>query len=278
MKKFSVLISVYKRDNPVWIEEALNSIYDGQIRKPDEIYIVIDGPVPDSIKEILFRFKDKNKSIVVLHQIEKNVGLGEALKIGSEKCKGDYIFRMDSDDISHPLRFQKQIEYIEKHPDVDVLGGNICEFIESINEKIRVRMCPVDMEGIIKLSKIRNPMNHVTVCIKKESLMKCGGYEGLLLLEDYYLWVKMISSGMKLENINEILVYVRLGREFEERRGDPVRIKGWFFIQKFMLRRKMIGILTLLCNMVGIIVFTYAPVGLRKFIYRKFLRRNIINI
>ena len=273
--KYSVLMSVYKNDDPAFLSYALKSIYEDQTRKPDEIVIVFDGPLTSALYGVLDDFAADKSDIVKYYPQSVNKGLGEALRIGSEKCTGDYIFRMDSDDISDPLRFEKQIAYIESNPDIDALGTDISEFYESPDEtNLRVRACPVNHDNIVRMSKKRNPMNHVTACIKKEALLKCGGYETLLLLEDYYLWLKMIVAGCTLGNINESLVYVRIGNEFHSKRGSKIRIKGWKLLQQYMLDNGRINRWEAFMNMVYIRVFTYCPSWLRKGVYNKILRKQ----
>lgn len=273
MSKFSVLMSVYKNDNAAFLKTALESIYESQTRKPDEIVVVFDGPLTEELYSVLDAFRIGKEEVVKYYQQETNKGLGEALRIGSEYCTGDYIFRMDSDDISDKYRFEKQCAYIESHPDIDVLGTDIAEFNTSINEKMRVRVCPQYHGDIVKMVKRRSPMNHVTVCIKKEALVKCGGYETLLLLEDYFLWIKMIISGCKLENINETLVFVRIGNGFNGKRGSVLRIKGWKVLQEFMLEHGLITKKEAIINMIYIYGFVYCPNWFRKIVYDKFLRK-----
>lgn len=272
--KFSVLMSVYKNDDPDFLDIALKSIYEDQTKKPDEIVVVFDGPLTDGLYRVLNDFAKDKVNVVKYYPQEVNRGLGEALRIGSAYCTGDYIFRMDSDDISHPQRFEKQISYIEANPKIDVIGTDIAEFQTNLDEsELRVRMCPKDHTAIVKMGKRRNPMNHVTVCIKKSALQKCGGYESLLLLEDYYLWLKMIVSGCVLGNINETLVYVRIGNGFHSRRGSKTRIMGWKHLQKYMVANGMINKCEAFVNMVYIRTFTYCPVWLKKIAYDKLLRK-----
>ena len=273
--KYSVLMSVYKKDSPEYLQIALKSIYEQQSIKPDEIVIVVDGPIPENIREVLDSFKKDKEKIVKIIQQEQNKGLGEALKKGTEYCTGDYIFRMDSDDISVFDRFEKQINYIEKHSNIDVLGGNIAEFQKSIDEENkRLRVCPMNHEDIVKMGKKRNPMNHVTVCIKKEALVNSGGYQSLLYLEDYYLWLRMIVNNCKLENLNETLVLVRVGNGFEGRRSTKKYIEGWKTLQNFMKKNKMINFLEAKLNMIYIRVFVSTPPWLKKIIYKFILRKT----
>lgn len=271
--KYSVLMSIYKNDDPGFLKIALESIYDVQIVKPDEIVVVFDGPLNDGLYKVLDEFKTGREEVVKYYPQKVNSGLGEALRIGSELCTGDYILRMDSDDISDSHRFEKQISYVEAHPEIDVLGTDIAEFNESIDEDMRVRACPEKHVDIVKMGKKRNPMNHVTVCMKNSALKKCGGYKTLLLLEDYYLWLNMITAGCKLANIHESLVYVRVGNGFDSKRGSKERITGWKVIQNFMVEHKMITKREAFMNMTYIWVFVKTPVGLKKVIYSKFLRK-----
>lgn len=272
--KYSVLMSVYKNDSPVFLQTSLKSIYDDQSRKPDEIVVVFDGPLTSGLLKVLNEFRNGKEQIVRYYPQNINRGLGEALRIGSEKCTGDYIFRMDSDDVSDSSRFEKQIAYVESHPEIDVLGTDIAEFIDSPEEKDkRVRSCPAEHEDIVKMGKKRNPMNHVTACIKKSALRKCGGYRTLILLEDYYLWLNMIAAGCKLANINESLVFVRVGNGFDSKRGSKERIDGWKVLQHFMLEHNMISKVEALRNMLYINAFVRTPTWMKKVLYKKLLRK-----
>ena len=272
--KYSVLMSVYKNDSPEFLKLALESIYEKQTRKPDEIVVVFDGPLTEELYQVLNDFLLGKEEIVKYYPQEKNQGLGEALRIGSKKCTGDYIFRMDSDDISDELRFEKQIAYIEAHPEIDALGSDIAEFQNSCDEAdMRVRVCPADHDDIVKMGKKRNPMNHVTVCMKRSALEKCGGYKTLLLLEDYYLWLNMIVAGCKLANINESLVYVRVGNGFDSKRSSKERITGWKVLQNLMLENGLITKREAMMNMIYIRIFVNTPVGLKKMLYEKILRK-----
>ena len=272
--KYSVLMSVYKNDSPNYLNTALKSIYEDQTRRPDEIVVVFDGPLTDELYSVLERFKKGKEEIVRYYPQKENRGLGEALRIGSECCTGDYILRMDSDDVSDPLRFEKQISYVETHPEIDVVGTDIAEFISSPDEKNkRIRSCPVKHDDIVQMGKKRNPMNHVSVCIKKEALISCGGYQTLLLLEDYYLWIRMIVAGFKLANISESLVYVRVGNGFNSKRGSKERIIGWKVLQEYMVENNLISKHQARMNMIYIRAFVNTPVWTKKIIYQKLLRK-----
>lgn len=272
--RYSVLISVYKKDNPVHLKLALESIYDNQIRVPDEIVIVLDGPLTPKLYSVLKQFRHGKENVVNYCRLESNQGLGEALRIGSEHCTGDYIFRMDADDISDPRRFYMQIEYLSNHPEIDVLGSDIAEFDFSPNEKMRLRICPEKHNDIVIMGKRRSPMNHVTVCIKKVALDISGGYKPLLFVEDYYLWLRMIVAGCRFANIHETLVYVRTGDSFIVKRGSRAQIIGWRIIQQFMIEHHLVSRFEAVSNMIYINLFVRTPAGVKKVLYSKLLRKD----
>lgn len=272
---FSVLMSVYKNDDPIFLRMALESIFNHQVTKPTDIVIVFDGPLNNELYLVLNDFRNGKENIVRFFPLEKNQGLGQALRIGINHCQGEYICRMDADDISTPDRFLKQIAYMQANPEIDVLGTDIAEFEFSIKEEMRVRICPKSHIDIVKMCKRRNPMNHVSICMKKEAVLECGNYESILLLEDYYLWIKMIANGKKFANINECLVYVRIGNGFNEKRSSNKRIEGWKKLQKYMYEYKMISKFDIYINMSLIYFFVYSPIWIKKIIYSKILRKGV---
>jgi Glycosyltransferases, probably involved in cell wall biogenesis len=272
--RYSVLMSVYKNDDADFLKIALESIYDKQTRKPDEVVVVFDGPLKEPLYRVLNEFQKGREDVIKYYPQEVNRGLGEALRIGSELCKGDYLLRMDSDDISVSNRFEKQIAFVEAHPEIDAVGTDIAEFNENpYTEEMRTRVCAANHEDIIKMMKRRNPMNHVTACIKKESLMRSGGYQTLLLLEDYLLWINMALAGCRLANINESLVYVRVGNGFDSKRGSKERITGWRVLQDKMLQGGIITKRDAFVNMIYIRAFVKTPAWLKKALYSNFLRK-----
>lgn len=272
--KVSVLMSVYQKDDPTFLKISLQSIYEKQSRKPDEIVVIFDGPLTKELYAVLDAFARDKQGVVRYFPQQENRGLGEALRVGTEYCTGEYIFRMDADDISHPRRFERQIEYLEAHPRTDVLGGNIAEFDHSPKAIKRHRICPATQAEILKRSRHRNPMNHMTVCIRKEALLTCGGYQTLLYAEDYYLWLRMLAKGCIFANLRENLVYVRVGNGFNARRSSRKIISSWKVLQKFMLKHGMIKRYEAWLNLLCMGVFIHIPGGLKEWVYTTFLRKK----
>lgn len=269
---FSVLMSIYRGDNPHYLESALRSIYDGQIRKPDQIVIVVDGRVSQDLASIINNFFAAHKQITTIVKLSQNSGLGIALCEGSKKCTGDYIFRMDSDDISVPKRFQIQEEYITSNPRIDAFGGYIEEFENRPGDLCQVRRVPLFEPEIKKMLKMRNPMNHVTMCIRTNALRTAGNYEHMPFCEDYYLWAKMLAKGLKLANIPEVLVKVRVGNGFIGRRSSRKYLSSWGSVQRLLVENELTTPFRRVFALLSIRFFLYMPSSIKRILYSKILR------
>ena len=182
---FSVITSVYKNDKPEYIRAALDSMLVKQTVKPDEIVLVQDGPVPYETSRLLLEYKDKYGEKFNVIKLDANKGLGNALKLGVENAKYDVIARMDSDDICISDRFEKQLAYLEGHPECDIVGGQITEFIDTPDNIVGKREVPCSNEEIYKYMRSRCALNHPTVMFKKESVLKAGNYKDWFWNEDY---------------------------------------------------------------------------------------------
>lgn len=270
--KFSVLMSVYIKENPKFLKEALESIIENQTVKPDEVVLVKDGKLTAELDAVIKKYEENYKSIFKIISLEENVGLGKALNIGLQHCSFEFVARMDTDDISVNTRFEKQIKVLKENPDLDLVGSNIAEFFSS-KEKIEfTRKVPQSNESIVKMAKKRNPVNHVTVIFKKSSVIKAGGYKHLLYAEDYYLWIRMLAKECKFYNIDEELVLVRTGYDMFKRRSNRKQISGWWKLQKELYKLGFINHIDQLVNMVSIVGFVYIPPKIKEPIYKVFLR------
>jgi glycosyltransferase involved in cell wall biosynthesis len=229
--KFSVLMSVYMKDDPELFITAVKSISLEQNVEPDEVILVIDGPIRGSLLEAVKNIKSKISYLVTV-PLDENVGLGNALNIGLDNCKNDIVFRMDSDDCSLSTRFESQLRIFESDPKVDAVGGYIEEICPKTLTCYGKRTVPLSCQEIIEFSKYRNPINHVTIGFRKSAVLKAGGYQHLLFFEDYYLWLRMLSVQCKIVNIPEVLVKVSSGNSMLGRRKGLVYIKSEFELFK----------------------------------------------
>lgn len=268
---FSVLMSVYHKENPTYLKEALESIVN-QTLLPNEVIIVEDGPLTDELYAVLGAFK-KEHAMIKTYSLPTNQGLGKALNYGLKFCTNEWVARCDSDDINVLERFQEQIAYLKIHPDIDVLGSNIIEFGNDLSDIKSTKIMPSRHQEILQMMKRRNPMCHVTVVFKKSKVLLSGGYQHLPYVEDYYLWARMASQQCILENINKALVYARVGNGMVVRRGNKEQISSWKVLNQFMLEQHLISKKDKWLNMLLIRIFVAIPPILKSLIYRYVLRR-----
>ena len=223
--KFSVLIPVYHGDKPEFFHQALESIYVEQNLKPDQLVIVIDGPIPKALEDVISSWLSKHHDLIKLVRLSENVGLGIALSKGLEECHHDLVARMDSDDVARENRFEKQIEEFRNDKNLKICGSNVHEFVVSTDEVSSSKIVPRDMEDIVSFAKYRNPINHPTVMFSRQAIQNVGGYIPMRGFEDYYLWVRCILAGYTFYNIQECLVSMRGGQPQLARRSGLIYVR-----------------------------------------------------
>ena len=273
--KFSVCTSIYKNDRPDFVRVALDSMLVNQSVKPTEIVLVQDGPVPYELSRLLLEYKDKYGDILNVIKLEKNGGLGNALKLGVENSKYDICARMDSDDICLPDRFEKQLAYLEAHPECDIVGGQMTEFIDTPDNIVGKRGVPLDNESIYSYMKRRCALNHVTVMFRKGAVLRAGNYQDWFWNEDYYLWIRMMMAGCKFANIPDVAVNVRSGADQYARRGGKKYFDSEIGIKKLMLEKGMINRREYVVNYVQrFIIQLLLPNSVRGWVFRTFARKK----
>lgn len=272
--KFSVAISVYKKDNPSFFDQALFSIIELQTVKPDEIVLVVDGPVGDGLNLVIDKYVSKYDPFKVI-RLKENAGLGNALKLAVENTSYGIVARMDSDDISLPTRFQEQLTFFENHSRVDIVGGDITEFVDHEENIVAYRKVPKTDSEIKKYMKFRCPFNHVSVMFRKSAVMAAGSYQDLFWNEDYYLWIRMAENNAIMANTGTVLVNVRTGNDMYQRRGGRKYFESEKYLQRYMFRRKMIDRHTYLFNVIKRWIVQIAlPNSLRGWVFRTFARQR----
>ena len=280
MKKYpsySVLMSVYFKENPEWFDYSIQSMLNQTI-KCNEFVIVADGQLTDKLNEIIKKYQTKYPKIFKIVRLKKNVGLGPALKKGVENCTNEYIARMDSDDYSFPERIEEELKIFIKHPEYDIVGCNVSEFINDINNPISDVILPEKHEDIVKFSKKRNPFRHPTVIFKKSSIIKAGNYREYYLCEDYDMWIRLIKQNCKCYNLQKKYVYMRISQDFYKRRGGIKYLKSILKFKKEQLHTGYFTKKEYLVSSIPHIIVCLLPNFLRDFIYRKLLRKKVYSI
>ena len=270
--KYSVLITVYNKDNPQYFEQALNSMIN-QTSRPNEIVIVKDGKINDNLQKVIEKWKEVYKNIVEVN-LEKNVGLGMALNEGIKKCKNELIARMDSDDISVVNRCEKQLAMFKKNKKLDIVGCPVLEFVDDISNVIGKRIVPLTNEEIHEYAKKRDPFNHPTVMYKKSSVLKVGGYGDYRKNQDTDLWIKMLHNQCIGANCKDYLLYFRFDNNTYKKRKSWTNTK---LLIKIRWNAYKIGFSTLKDFLVVMILqlgIFFMPSSFQKWIYQKFLREK----
>lgn len=251
--KFSVLMSVYKNETASNIKECLESIFI-QTMKPDELIIVYDGPISNDVNSVI---EDYSKLLTIKKVVlTENVGLGNALSIGLDKCEYDLVARMDSDDICVKDRFETQIGYMESNPDIDILGSGIMEFGDGKN---REKILPLKESDIRGFAWLKNPINHMTVVFRKNKIISLGGYVHHLYMEDYNLWLRALCADMKIINLPQVLVYARVGNDMIKRRRGIKYIKSEFKLFTLKYKLKIFPIYKVFISLIIRIVMRLIP-------------------
>lgn len=269
---FSIAISVYHKDNAIYFDRALQSITENQSIKPDEIVLVCDGKLNAELDGVIAKYQSKYP-IFKLIRLPENKGLGNALKLAVEKASNELIARMDSDDISMPDRFEQQLKFFQEHPETDIVGGDITEFIGEEENVVGKRVVPCTDGEIKEYMKKRAAVNHVSVMYKKSAVLNAGGYLDWFWNEDYYLWIRMQLNHAVFANTGTVLVNVRVGNEMYQRRGGMKYFRSEMGLQKFMLNKEMISLPIFIENMAKrIIVQLLLPNKIRGWVFKKFAR------
>ncbi len=270
--KFSVLMSVYHKENPEYFLLAVESVIKQSV-KPTEVVIVKDGVLTKDLENACEKLLDYYPKCIRFVSLEENVGLGLALQKGVLACKYDLIARMDTDDISKPERFEKQLKVFAENPNLAVCGGFIEEFSSTPQHIDSVRSVPLDKASIYRFAKKRNPFNHMTVMFRKQAVLDAGGYRSFYLLEDYYLWFRMIYCNYDMINIPHILVSVRAGKSMYERRGGFQYFLSEKKLYGIFLKKGYIGFFTYMFVLTVRFACRVLPKHIRSLIYTIYIRK-----
>jgi GT2 family glycosyltransferase len=268
-EEFSLLLSTYRGDDPGFLRSAFVSTVQEQTRRPAEVVLVQDGPVPDELAEEIEHLVETSPVPVEHVVMGDNVGLGPALDRGLEVCSHEIVARMDADDISRPDRFEKQLPLLEAG--ADIVGSGLYEMGSSVTDVVGRRTPPTDPAEIRRVIRFRDPFNHPTVVYRKSAVLGAGGYSDMALMEDYLLFTRMVDAGARPANIAEPLVYYRVGAGAYARRGGVELLRSELALQR---RFRDLGITSrgeYLRNVVVRGGYRLVPESVRKVAYRSLL-------
>lgn len=271
-REYSVLMSVYHKEKPEYLKQAIESI-QLQTLPTDDFVLVCDGLLNPELDTVIARKQQEMGEALNVVRLAKNGGLGNALNEGIKHCKNELVARMDSDDIAYLDRCEKQIAVFNAHPEVSVCSGVVEEFT-TVPEVVDTRRVPPETNAeIVEFAKKRNPFNHPCVMYKKSAVEAAGSYQDFYLLEDYYLWLRMLMAGYRGYNIQEPLLHMRAGSDMYLRRAGWKYAKTQAKLFKHMKNSGFIGSGQYVKSCVIRSGSALAPNWLRKFMFEKVLRK-----
>lgn len=272
MEEYSVLMSVYEKENPVFFRNSIESMMKQRLPFSDFV-LVCDGPLGRELEEVIQWAEKCLKDRFQCVRLPENRGLGKALAEGITHCKYDIVARMDSDDLSRPERCRLQMEAMETGG-YDIVGCALEEFREIPGDTGNIRLSPEHQEEIRVYAGKRNPFNHPCVMYRKSAVLKAGNYVDFPGFEDYCLWIRMLQKGAKAYNLQQVLLDMRSGEGMYDRRGGISYIKSVLRFQKYLKCEGIIGTGTFLKNCAVRTIVGIIPGNLRKEFYRIFLRKK----
>lgn len=269
---YSVLMSVYHKEKPEYLKQAIESI-QAQTYPTDDFVLVCDGPLNSELDVVITTKQQEMNGVLKVYRLDKNEGLGNALNAGINHCKNELVARMDSDDVAYPNRCEKQIDVFNTHPEVSICSGIVEEFTTDPEVVDARRALPETNAKIMEFAKKRNPFNHPCVMYKKSAVEAAGSYKDFYLLEDYYLWLRMLMAGYQGYNIQEPLLHMRAGSDMYMRRAGWKYAKTQAKLFKFMKDSGFIGNGQYIKSCVIRSGSALAPNWLRKYMFEKVLRK-----
>ena len=269
---YSVLMSVYAKEEPVYFDEAIRSMLNQTVRT-DDFVIVCDGVLTDELDAVLKRHLSMHPGIIHPVYLPENIGTGAALNIGIAHCRNELVAKMDSDDISIPTRCEQQLEEFVADEKLTVLGGNIIEFTDSTSNPISRRLVPCDNSGIRRYARRRQPFNNMTVMYKKSAVLEVGGYKKMTRGEDYDLYIRLLLKDFYCRNINENLVYARIKDKGGDRRTSLATYRGFIKTRWYALQTGYSNLWDFIVACSAQTAVFLAPNFLQEYIYRRILHK-----
>ena len=273
-EKYSVLMSVYNKEKAEYLKLSIDSMIR-QTVMPDEIVIVEDGPLTQELYSVIDYYTNKYPELFIIVKLEKNSGLGVALNEGLKWCTNELVARMDTDDISCPERCEKQLLKFKTCPELDIVGTQIAEFIDTPDNTVSSRIVPTTHEDICVFARRRSPFNHPTVMYKKSKVLELGGYKGYGRKEDLELIISMVNENSYAANIDESLLMYRSNLDNLSRRRTWENCSEYISIMYSFYKKGYLGISDIIYVVLGQLAMYCMPTIIIKKLNQKYLRKRI---
>lgn len=271
--KYSVLMSLYIKEDPAFLRQAVDSILN-QTAKPHEIVIVQDGPLTEELYAVVEEYVQAEPELFHIVKSEKNIGLGLALNLGLKECRNELVARMDTDDIAKPQRCEKQLKAFEEDPGLAIVGAYVDEFHDTPEQVVSTRAVPQTHEEIYQFAKKRSAFNHPAVMYRKSKVLEFSGYSDLRRNQDVDLFGRMLFGGCKARNIGESLLWFRSNDALARRRKSWENTKSYIDTIKRFWKMGYASFTDYMIVAAAQTVMFLLPVKLQHWVYKTFLRRR----
>lgn len=264
----AVLISVHEHADPRLFNDALNSLEEQDYDEgPVRIYLCVDGPVGGSILDVISEHQLDLHKVLSNHT---NIGLATSLNRLIDSLEDErFVFRMDSDDYSHPDRIRKQVDVMLRRPEIDILGGAIRE-VDMKGNVLKTLRYPEQADAVRRWIPRRNPLAHPTVCFRRAAINRFGHYPETSVNQDWALWYKCLAIGLTISNIADVVVDMTVSDAFLRRRGPQraieeftICLRGTWLTHRVTWRMIYPALR---------LVFRLAPTAITRSIYKSSLR------
>ena len=271
--QFSVLMSVYSREHSAHLALSLQSLLN-QTLPPDEIVLVKNGCLTKELDATIKVYMQWKPDLFNIISLKQDMGLSKALACGLQHCTYETVARMDSDDVSVPIRFERQLQIMSEHPHLDVVGSWAGEFVKNPSDISLIHQVPEADSEIKMMARHRDPMIHPSVMFRKHAVLQAGNYQGPAFLEDYELWIRMMQKGARFANVPEVLVLMRTGAGQYRRRGGLGYLVSEIRLQREFLQIGFISRSTYSWNILTRGGMAMLPMAIRAAVYRSYLRES----
>lgn len=264
---FTLLLPVYWGDRPDFFRQAFRSAVHDQTRRPDQVVVVRDGVLPGELAGCVDEVCATSPVPVTTVQLDESRGLGPALDAGLAASRNDVVARMDADDVAMPDRFEVQVPLVEAG--ADIVGAGLLEFGTDVDDVVGRRVPPTDPAEILRYARLHDPFNHPTVIYRRSAVVAAGGYGDLPLMEDYWLFSRMLANGAQPRNLARPVVFYRVGAGAYQRRGGRTLLRSELALQK---RLRAEGLTTRGQYIRNVVVrggYRLVPWWLRRTVYRR---------
>lgn len=272
MENYSVLMSVYHKEQPEFLRQSVESIF-AQTIPTDDFVLMCDGPLTEALDSVIADLQKTHGAVLNVVRCEVNRGLSYALNDGLTVCKNELIARMDSDDIAPANRCELQLQAFQEDPQLVIVGGAIDEFEGSLSNVVSHKDMPLTHEDILHYSKKRNPFNHPTVMYRKSAVLAVGSYPHITLHEDYALWANLFANGAKGLNLPQTLCNMRVDSGLYNRRGGWRYFKTAAKFRYHLYRSGFYSLWNFLFVTAALAVVCLVPQDIRRAAYLKLLRK-----